>query len=404
MGHRSLVIATLLGVVSTGSAAFFSLPDTITVRIVDEASGKGLAPVYAVADETFTAPAPGHGSINHCVRSGAAVGLSSDGARLALPFASRGGFTGLSGGSQRVRAYTPGHCTLPQYSVNGSVQEFRARRNTDPVEHRIRQIGEALQSALEVGCGSVVASGTEEARREITSAMLEEAKGIAKTPYERYLAERVALWASGQSPDNARMPYGRSFAIVEESRLSRPISWNELNTTCRNCQVTAADIRAALGAGKPAPRYSLVCRNPGECGLERRNFNGATYLYELIEDGDAARVRPLLEAGADPNAQRYPGGSTGLDRLLGETHQKGAETAQRALDTIRLLAKDGRATVSAQSSASIRRKASATTDVTHRDLLLSIATALDTFPGRATFTPVCPVRQTGQLPFDPRGY
>src|SRR5260221_9508261 len=113
------LIAVLLLVTCTSTSAFFSLAQTITARVIDEGTGKPLAPVYAVAWEAYSAPAIGHGSIHRCVRSGAGAGSTLEGAHIALPMASRQGFSGLSGGGTTVRAYTPGYCIQPQYKEDG---------------------------------------------------------------------------------------------------------------------------------------------------------------------------------------------------------------------------------------------------------------------------------------------
>jgi hypothetical protein len=300
-------------------------------------------------------------------------------------------------------AYTPGYCTLPTWTERFGIHEFRARRNADPREQRVRYIGQVLQDLLS-RCSQNEAEGTQAARATIVPALVAEARSVAQTPFEHYLVDRIARVGAGKSADETHLPRGRSFAIVEESRLGGPIMWDAVYTTCRACSRIAAPQVRRAGDPPPAPTgpspYTLVCRSENNCDLERRNANGATYLYELIEDADSARMKPLLEAGADPNAERYPGGPTGLDALLQEMREGNAEHAQRALEAIRALARDGRATLRKEAGKGMRDFASRVGDAQRRASLESIAALLDSLPERPAFAPLCPV--TAQfLIFDP---
>ncbi len=123
------LVAALLIATCTSTAAFFSLPQTVTARVIDEASGKPLAPVYAVATEAYSAPAIGHGSIHRCVRFGVGAGSTPEGAHIALPLASRQGFSGLSGGgttalralADLLEKFPPRKEFVPVCAVEGSL-------------------------------------------------------------------------------------------------------------------------------------------------------------------------------------------------------------------------------------------------------------------------------------------
>jgi hypothetical protein len=91
-------------------------------------------------------------------------------------------------------------------------------------------------------------------------------------------------------------------------------------------------------AGVPPPPLVVHCRHgaPSACDLDERDSNGATALYSLAGSGKVDEVRVLLEAGADPNATKGPGGDTAMDVALRQVllNYDNAEKASQVLGAL----------------------------------------------------------------------
>lgn len=375
----TLLLASLLAT-PMGALALPIFETRLTAVVIDEKSREPLSTIYFVADEHHRMSGLGHGSVHRCIRSGAAIGRGGR-AELTLPRAEMRVIERISGERHtRPFAYSPGYCTLRAWTEKGGESVFRARRNTDPAEQRIRYIASVLFGKVrERSCTPEQPGG---ARAAVVAELLDEARAIAGTPYERFLAARLAA-AAGGSRSEVRLPFTRGFAIVDTARPARPINWKTINSTCKDCSRIEAPV---VGASQPmaAPAYRVVCRIEGECDLDRRNERGTTYLAELIEAADSARVAVMLAAGADPNVERHPDGPTGLDLLLGEARQWSGARLTSASDTVKVLASDGRATIRRESRVSWEARATANPQAAE------IATLLGRLPERAAYAGVCP--------------
>jgi hypothetical protein len=392
--HTLRVTAVLIAAsIATAAHALPVFESTRTARILDEATGRPIANVFFVVEQTHRTPAF-HGSAHDCVRSAAVISRGAQ-ADLRLPSSGLGALKRMTGeSSERTFAYTPGYCTLPRWKEESGTSTFQARRNTDPPEHRIWYLASVAQS-VPAGCGDTAAADFEAVRGAIVEEIRAEARSIAKTAYERHLADNVGKFSIIGEPPMPPSLRGRGFAIVDDSKRPRPIDWRATNTTCRNCSRIDASVVAAPGAvlAEPEPpRYRVVCRDPAACDLDRRNHMGRTYLAELLEEADVEKATVLLAAGADPDVQRYPGGPTGLDALLGIASQQTGGALGRVRDIVKALAADGRATV----TPTMRRHWLAVSERGGPAEAGEIAALLAQLKDRPPFASACPLDKRGE--------
>ena len=388
-----LLLASLFAA-PMAALAFPTFETRLTAVVIDETSRQPLPTVYFVADEHHRMSGLGHGSVHRCIRSAAAIGRGGR-AELTLPKAEMRPIERISGERHtRSFAYSPGYCTLPTWTEKSGESTFKARRNTDPPEQRIRYIASVLFGQVLDRCATEESRDSTGVRAAMVAELLEEAKTVAGTPYERFLAARLAAAASG-SRSAVRLPATRGFAIVDTARPALSINWNTVNTTCKDCSRIEAPVVSITQAPPASPVLGVVCRVAGECDLDRRNERGTTYLAELIEAADAAKVAMMLAAGADPNVERHPGGPTGLDLLLGEAGQWYGARLAAAIDTLKVLAADGRATVRPGSRPSWEARATSNSQAGE------IAMQLGRLPARAAYVAACTFDGSSSALWDP---
>jgi hypothetical protein len=395
---RALRLTVVAGLLAAGVAcAAHALPvleSGRSARILDEATGRPVANVFFVVEQSHRTPAF-HGSAHDCVRSAAVISRGTQ-AELRLPSADLGAFKRMTGESgERSFAHAPGYCTLPAWKEEGVTRVYQARRNTDPPEQRIWYLASVAYSVPR-GCGKGTAPDFEQTLGAILEEIRAEARAAATTAYERHVADSVGKLFAGANPPMPASLRGRGFAIVDDAQRPRPIDWRASNTTCRNCSRIEAPVVAAPGAAlaEPSPpRYRVVCRDPAACDLDRRNQTGRTYLAELLEDADIEKAMVLLAAGADPEVQRYPGGATGLDGMLGAASQSTGRALDRVRDMVKALAADGRATVkpiTRQQWLALSQQGGAAETRERRG---EIAALLVQLKDRPAFAPVCPLEK-----------
>ena len=368
-----------------------------SARILDEATGRPVAGVFFAIEQSHRTPVY-HGSAHDCVRSAAVIsrGLQAD---LRLPSSDLGAFKRMTGESgEHTFAYAPGYCIQGGSKREGDTSVFRARRNTDIPEQRIWYLASVAQS-IPHGCGKGAAADFEQVRSTMIDEIRGEARSVARTAYERHLADNIGKFGIGGNPPEPLSLRGRGFAIVDDAQRARPIDWQSSNTTCKNCSRIAASVVAAPGVTltePPPPRYRVVCRDPAACDLDRRNQTGRTYLAELLEDADAGKASLLLAAGADPEIPRYPGGPTGLDVMLAAASRWTGGALDQVRDIVRALVADERATVEPawrqRWQAVIQQAAAPET----RERRAEIAALLAQLKDRPAFAPTCPLDKRGE--------
>jgi len=249
------------------------------------------------------------------------------------------------GTSLAVYAYAPGYCVgeikegyRPALSIEGNVTSsfdkrssratLRTRRDTSHPEQRMRYLHGVLSQLYVCGDSPELAALQADIQAEIQA-------------LERSLA----------------LPReGRGFVIRPESSTQFP-DWKGINMACGpgdTCSSIGAATAYREGATPPAPHpLMLVCNGETGCDLDRRYAGGKTALYTYLHAADAERSILLVKAGADPDIALYPGGPTGVDKLL-EGPFDGAR-GPATLEILEALLQDGRATVSPRTAARLAK-------------------------------------------------
>lgn len=248
------------------------------------------------------------------------------------------------GTSVAVYAYAPGYCVgeineehRPALAIEGGVPStfdkrssratLRTRLDTSHPEQRIRYL-QGVMSQLYT-CGDYESD---------VQALLGEIR-----------SEIQKLEASLHLPRS-----GRGFVIRPESSTQFP-DWKGINMACGpgdGCSSISAPTVYREGSAPPAPNpLMLVCNGETGCDLDRRYSSGKTALYTYLHAADAERSILLVKAGADPNVALYPGGPTGVDKLL-EGPFDGAR-GPATLEILEALLQDGRATISPRTAAKL---------------------------------------------------
>ena len=372
--------------------AFFGT--TIKVGVRDAETNKPLGGAFVVVRE-FAEVGKLHGSMSYCVRAQAAaadapsltLGLPHPGtdlltkARALEGFAYRPGYCMARIGDARAAAshkyMNVGMAAPPELDASAE-NNFAMRRAAQTPEERLLHLEQIASGLL---CQqSRWGDGSKEAIGKLAEAMTGEANSIARSKYEKHLASRVArrlaiarelpkldqhFGMTGMVHDPGEARFARDFFV---GPANMRVAWGDGSRPV--IAVTSAPMAAAAAAPPPGvgptaaplemrlpkspiapappapPRMIVHCRHgaPSACDLDERDADGATALHGYAGTGKVDEVRALLEAGADPNATKWPRGDTAMDIVLRQV-LLGYANAEKAAQVLDLLAADPRTTI-----------------------------------------------------------
>lgn len=390
MKTRALLM--ILALLTTGAHAF--LGTAVKVGVRDAETNKPLDGAFVVVRE-FAEVGKFHGSASYCVRAQAAA-ANAPSLTLTLPhpgtdllhraralegFAYRPGYCMTRIGDARAAAahkrINLGMAAPPELDASAE-NNFAMRRAAQTTEERLLHLEQIANGLL---CQeSRWGDGGKEAIGKLAEAMTGEANSIARSKYEKHLAGQVARrLAIARELPKLDQHFGMLGMVNEpgQSRFSRDffvgpanmrVAWGDGSrpiVAATSAPIAAAapspppgagatlrpaDVmrpRSVLAPSPPAPPQLIVhCRRgaPSACDLDERDADGATALHGYAGAGKVDEVRTLLEAGADPNATKWPRGDTAMDIVLRQVllNYDNAEKAAQVLD---LLAADPRTTI-----------------------------------------------------------
>jgi ankyrin repeat protein len=322
----------------------------------------------------------GH-SDSFCFRSDVAAAESSSDATIVLPTISGEDTSHINKGGTYVGfvGYKPGYCAAspapggvsgaflkdmaerspgfsapPPAQAAGETISIYLKRSRDTGEIRLQYL---LRLARDVGRDCRIdnwGEGGLNRRKEMAAAIMNEADGIAQSPVERVIAQRIhkafdpsvhvdkiipTVFLS--DPDDV-VRISEDFGVeiaASESGWDKVIrmSWD-------GWQVGALFVPAGS-------EYGVYCRGGplSMCNFNERDNNGRTHLMRALWTMDVDEAATFLALGVDPNVAVTPGGPTALDTILGgiegiESHTD-SDRRTKLLKILDLLINSKKATV-----------------------------------------------------------
>jgi hypothetical protein len=393
-------LALLLAITALPLPVHAFLGTAIKVGVRDAATNKPLDGAFVVVRE-FADVGQLHGSSTYCVRAQVAV-ANAPSFTLKLPHPGTDMLTRAR--ALEGLAYRPGYClarignaaaaarhkrvsmgmAAPAELDASADNRFSMQRAAQTVEERLLHLEQAAHG---LACHEARwGDGSKEAMGRLAEAMLGEASSIAKTRYEKHLAQRIgATIAVARDLGKAGPMPSAPYAVIggAETRFTRDfivapsnarIAWSDAKRpivaiagpAAMSVAVAAAPPGAPVppvsAAPTPSPRPTNVpvlapqpvappvlaihCKHgaPSACDLDERDADGATALYGFARAGRPDEVRVLLEAGADPNATKGPRGDTAMDVAVRQVLLN-YDSAEKAAQVLDVLAADPRTTI-----------------------------------------------------------
>ncbi len=381
----------------------FGLGSTqFTVTLRDAASGQPVDGAFVVARE-FATVGKLHGSTTYCTRADVAhpagprvamqlphAGINSfSGARAIEAFAYRPGYCvarNADGAATSRALYGPGFSSERPKGLDPSVEtRLELRRSTQTPVDRLLYLDQMVRT---LACGDPRWSDRgREGIERLSNATIAEAQGLARSRYEKSLAENMKATlvsmremkpALGGTPATAAMsratPFPRDFIVGDPDlavswdggkdmvivAMPRPAPQTRILVAPSGSQPgQAAGVVGAIDSGlvmqpgggmtAPRPGPAIRCRNgaPSACDLNERDAQGAPALQGFVAALKVAEVKLLLEAGADPSVVAKPSNVAPIDALferMTRTHSDSNE-AESATRILEMLAADPRVTL-----------------------------------------------------------
>lgn len=361
-----------------------------------------------------------------------------------------------------VTAYSPGYCAVqtspgkdqslylssykgpskhwsgrPLEIIRGSALTLKTVPHADPAEWRILYLTDLV---YQMTCS--LPYWQESSDAEMASAMVQEASAIARTPYEKYLVDDLKL-----ALENRRTPTGIHAMKTKHAWPAPPrppvniiiapagtvISWGQGS----ELTIVAAHQGTIRGAGassiekktatmrapslhtsaksaakmpiqpaaptekKEIPPLHIFCRfgDTSKCDLNERDSDGATLLARIVEASRLEELKVLMDAGADPDIARAPGGATPLDGILNSVlnynaayYPKNSDRLFRAARVMDVLIGSGKATLSAKIKDQLQSDPESWSirDQEAKQFFLDARVKLAKLPTRSEFLPSCP--------------
>ena len=410
-------------VACAGRAAVPGLPTSIEVTIVDEA-GKAVPGAYVVARE-FAYIGQFHGHRVTCTRGDiAAPGAAVH--EMRLPPAGIGHLSPGRTHSLEAAAYAPGYCIGRSPATDKAGNVLLRATAAPPDEARLHRL---LLTANAVACNEWSARSRANVQA-LAQAMRAEADAIARTRYEKSLAQRLATRlaeAAMLGPSDASIsptvasfaqPFVRDFVVLPEGSMVRFPSAGEPNqmvvaATRGTASVAASAAAPAMpGPGSYAapvpppgmiavkpppakPRLEIRCRHgaANACDLDERDAQGGTALAQYASDLNVEAVELLVAAGANPSiASPMPGADAieaWMRRIMNGTVVAGSPDAARAAAVIDALAASPKATLAPALKADLASDPSQWRHAPPSALLLHAREVLAPVPARAEASRAC---------------
>ena len=367
------------------AAAMPGFGTSFTVEIVDE-SRKPVAGAFVVARE-FVNISQLHGSRTFCERADAA---RADAVPLVvrLPAAGTSHLDPFRDHALEALAYAPGYCIERTPSARAAAynassppglrsqgpapvtasQQVRLNARRVPGDEQRLQYLLGLSTALACG-GADWSPRSKQALGELAEAMGREADAIAKSRYQKLLAQRLrgrlaeaarmerkmyddpamvmsadssmpfvrdflvapagtaVRWPTGREPPGTiglaiALPRGNAHAAV--SATMPPGSAAFASTSPRSAALTPTAPVAVQAPPAESTRVAVHCRHgaPSACDLDERDAEGRTAISRYAEDLDVEAVELLLSLGASPSVPMNVRDADAFDALVARIVQR----------------------------------------------------------------------------------